>query len=337
MSRNAEDTTPPPETTPPEAPPPGAAAPDPGAPPRQGRIARLQARLVRERERLEGMRPGSPWVEIGFRILERDVRIVGTVLGGGLAYRLFFWTIAFAVFSAGLLGFASAEGSDIRGTALDGEMGDSLARTISDAAQQSENGRWWLLAVGLFSVTWFAWSLLRALRLVHGAAWGLVPEKRSPPPLGVLGVLAVPVLLVILSWLTGWIRGTFGVLPGLMGHLIAAACIALLYVVVCSVLPTPRDVPLSAHVPGALMFVLVLETLLIGAQWYLAEKLASSTALYGALGLATTMLFTLYLLGRLLVWSFELNAVTWQVLTERDAQSFLTRWEGGIRRGDAEG
>lgn len=286
------------------------------------RVELARGRLLRERERLTELRPVSAWVEIGFRLLERDVRIVGAVLGGGLAYRLFFWTIALTVLSAGLLGTASAGGADVRGTALDGDLGDSLANTISDAAHQSESGRWWLLAVGAVSVTWFAWSLLRALRMVHAATWSVVPARRSPPPVGVAGVLAVPILLLALSWLTGWIRASFGLLPGLVGHLAAAGCMAVLFVLICTLLPAP-PVPWTAHVPGALVFVTTVELLLIGAQWYLAEKLASSTAIYGALGLAATMLFALYLIGRIMVWSFELNAVSWEVLTERDSGPFL--------------
>ena len=46
---------------------------------------------------------------------------------------------------------------------------------------------------------------------------------------------------------------------------------------------------------------------------YLAEKLANSSALYGALGLAATMLFYLFCVGRGVIWAAELNALVWDV------------------------
>ncbi len=54
--------------------------------------------------------------------------------------------------------------------------------------------------------------------------------------------------------------------------------------------------------------------------YFLADKLASSSALYGALGLAGTMLFFLYLIGRGIIWAAELNAVTWEVRGEGNGQ-----------------
>ena len=42
-------------------------------------------------------------------------------------------------------------------------------------------------------------------------------------------------------------------------------------------------------------------------------KLASPSALYGALGLAASLLFYLFLIGRGVVWAAELNAVVWEV------------------------
>jgi hypothetical protein len=50
-------------------------------------------------------------------------------------------------------------------------------------------------------------------------------------------------------------------------------------------------------------------------------KLANASELYGALGLATTALFYLFLIGRGVIWAAELNAVNWEVRTERRASS----------------
>jgi hypothetical protein len=41
--------------------------------------------------------------------------------------------------------------------------------------------------------------------------------------------------------------------------------------------------------------------------YFLSEKLANSSQLYGALGLAATMLFYLFLIGRGVIWAAELT------------------------------
>jgi uncharacterized BrkB/YihY/UPF0761 family membrane protein len=75
----------------------------------------------------------------------------------------------------------------------------------------------------------------------------------------------------------------------------------------------PPNIPRSAHLPGAVVFALGYQVLNVFVAFFLADRLASSSALYGALGVAGTILFYLYLLGRLVVWSAELNAVVYEM------------------------
>jgi uncharacterized BrkB/YihY/UPF0761 family membrane protein len=51
--------------------------------------------------------------------------------------------------------------------------------------------------------------------------------------------------------------------------------------------------------------------------YFLAGKLESYSSLYGVLGLAATLLFVFFMLGRIIVWGAELNAVAWDVREER--------------------
>ena len=71
--------------------------------------------------------------------------------------------------------------------------------------------------------------------------------------------------------------------------------------------------------PGAVLFAIGLEALHVLTVYYLADRLADQSALYGALGLAASLLFFLFLIGRGVVWSAELNAVIWERRTEREA------------------
>jgi membrane protein len=83
---------------------------------------------------------------------------------------------------------------------------------------------------------------------------------------------------------------------------------AAIWLVASMQLPAP-DLPWTAFLPGAAVFAIGLQVLHVLTIYYLSEKLAQQSQLYGGLGVAATALFTLFLLGRGVVWAAELNAV----------------------------
>ena len=286
----------------------------------QGRVEAARARGERLAARLEEEQSKHQSIEIGFRWLLRDKEIAGGVLGGGLAYRFFFWVLALSLLSAGGLGFAahSQSNSELEAAAADAGLGDSVQATVATAAAQSENGRWWLILLGVLFTLWFSFGLLRALRLVHSAAWRIAPQPLHHAPRVIAFVFVSPFALALLAAGAGWARSHVGFFPGLLATLAWCAAFGLLWLWVSMHLPAP-EVPWTAFVPGAVVFAVGLEALHIVTVYYLAERLASQSALYGALGLAASLLFYLFLVGRGVVWSAELNAVVWDLRGARRA------------------
>ena len=263
---------------------------------------------------LEERRPQSQTVEIGFRWLERDAQIAGGVLGGGLAYRFFFWVLSLTLLFSGGLGLASHSGVNVETAARESGLTSAVSETVASAAQQSESGRWVLLLLGLWLTFWFSWGLLRALRLVHAAAWRVLPGSIHRP-LSALGVvLAAPLAFALLEVGFGWIRVNIGVLPGAFAMVVAGLAFGATWLWISMKLPAP-DVPWTAFIPGALLFGIAAEAIHLFTIYFLADKLASAQSHYGALGLAATMLFYLWLIGRVVVWAAELNAVVRDVDT----------------------
>jgi len=285
------------------------------------RSERWTARVQDSVDRLEGQRSEHASVEVGFRWIVRDKQIAGGVLGGGLAYRLFFWALAVALLICGGLGFAGRAGDDVGGAAHDAGLTQAVADSVASAAHQSESGRWWLLAIGAWSFLWFSWSLVRAVRLVHAAAWQTPLLKLPNLPRALVVVIAVPVMVLGLSAGAGWLRANIGAFPGLAATLAVALGYGAIWLFVSSTLPSGDGLPWHAYLPGAVVFGFGLEALHLFTVYYLATKLANASALYGSLGLAGTALFFLYLIGRGLVWAAELNAVVWAVRTERNLVS----------------
>ena len=261
---------------------------------------------------LERRRPEHASIEVAFRWLVRDKEIAGGVLGGGLAYRFFFWVLALTVLLAGGLGFASSSGTDVEEEAKNAGVTRSLASTIANAAEQSETGRWWLVISGVALVLWFSFGLLRALRLVHAAAWRVpVPPLRNLPK-AIAFVIAAPLVVLAASAFSGWVRANAADPVGVLVTLLLGVCFGAVWLWVSRWLPS-KDVPWTAFLPGAILFGVGLEALYVFTAYYLQIKLANASELYGALGLATTALFYLFLIGRGVVWAAELNSVVWDV------------------------
>ncbi len=306
-----------PESSPPEG---GAASeiePPPAAKPwwrRQSEAATVwsQDKLLQ----LERQRPEHASVEAGFRWILRDKEIAGGVLGGGLAYRFFFWLLALTVLMSGGLGFASRWNVALAVQEIG--LTTAVSQTVDSAAQQSESGRWWLLLIGAWLTLWFSWALLRALRLVHSAAWRITPPPLQNGLLAVAAVVAAPIVLLAASAAAGWVRENVGLFSGLFTTLAVGVVFGVVWLQISMRLPAP-EVPWTAFLPGGIVLGVGLEALHVFTVYFLADKLASSSQLYGGLGLAATLLFYLFLIGRGVVWAAELNAVVWEVRQARSS------------------
>jgi len=288
----------------------------PGAP--TERSARSRAGSIRARGQglyleVERRRPEHASIEVAFRWFTRDKEIAGGVLGGGMAYRFFFWILALAVIVAGGLGFASSSGADVASDAGNAGVTDALASTVAGAAEQSESGRWWLLLSGAFLFLWFSYGLLRALRLVHAAAWRVAVPPARKLAAGLAAVVAAPVAVLVVTGAAGWVRTNAAGPVGFLVTLSICLLFALVWLWISTKLPAAPDADWTAFLPGAALFAVGLEALHLFTVYYLETKLANASELYGVLGLATTALFYFFLIGRGVVWAAEVNAIVWEV------------------------
>jgi len=259
--------------------------------------------------RLHEERPRRAPVDIAFRLLLRDTHVAGGILGGGMAYRLFFWTLALAVLVAGGLGFVP--GSRINTAAGQAGITHQVAVSVSSAAREANGNRWTLLAIGIGLVAVTSWGVLRTLRLIHAAVWQVpVPRVRKAPH-ALAAVVVVPFLLALLAGAAGWVRTHTDVIAGLIAMLAWGAVTGALWLLASLRLPR-RDAPWTALIPGAVVVGVGAEGIHAVTAYYLATKLATASALYGTLGLTATLLVYLYMFGRVIVIAAELNAVMWE-------------------------
>jgi uncharacterized BrkB/YihY/UPF0761 family membrane protein len=279
-----------------------------------GRIARWleHARILQSRA--EAARSGHTSIDFCFGLVERDSSIGGGLLAGALAYRLFVLLLPTSLLLVSGLGlYADSTDKSTSTVAKEAGLHGLIASEVSKAA--SGNARGLVFVLMIPAVLYALVTLYRAIAKVYAIAWYGSGRGVQITPKGV-GTLA-GALLVQLSTgeIVGWIRrgNQYG---GLLALLVYVVLIGGAWLAVSLQLPHGHA-RWHQLIPGAVLVgagFLVVNIFNIYVTTRLVEGRADT---YGALGIATALLFSLVLVGRVMVVSAELNAS----LAERHQQN----------------
>ena len=256
--------------------------------------------------RVEAARPRHATIDFGLRLLERDSSIGGGLLAGALAYRLFILLLPTTLlFISGLGLYAGAADKSTSQAARDAGLHGLIASQV--AATSSESSRWLVFLLMVPAVEYATTTLYRAVAIVHGIVW-LGSGRAGRVTAKGIGLLWCAFLLTLVAaQITGWIRG-HDRLAGLGALLVYVVLAGGAWLLVSLQLPH-RDVRWQALLPGALLVGAGL--LFVNAfNLYVTTRLVENRAdTYGALGIATALLLSLVIVGRLIVVSAEVNAL----------------------------
>ena len=243
-----------------------------------------------------------------FDSMEREQRSGAALLAGGLAYRLFFWLVAFGLLVAAAASFwvTSSQRSLEDATKSFGLSGVA-AHSASAAVRSGAHGRWYLLAAGLILLVYFGIGAVRALRVAAFIAWQLKPERLRKPVRASASFTGVFVLGLTISMIACWVRTQAPAL-GVLATSAAGVAFLALALLAFSFLPRPEHLAWRAALPGAALVGFGLTAIHLIVVYYLAAKLERSPKLYGTLGASTVVLVGLFLVARVVVAAMFLNA-----------------------------
>lgn len=269
----------------------------------EGRIARGRARVAEAVEWV-GTTAWKP-VVVARAAYERDRDIGGGLLAGAIAFRLFVWMAAFLVVMLALLGFVDAAGGSTVDVAEGGGVTAVAAGEIADAGADARQGRWALLALGLYALFSTSRTMVRALWTSSAIAWR-VPVTKAPLVKGVLAYNGLMLATFVTVRGAAWLRDvTPG--PGLLITLAVVVVFVAMSWLALRWLPGPGATPLEV-LPGAALLAVGLQTLHLIATLYLPSRLERASDTYGTLGTAIVLLLWLYVIGRLIMGGAVLNA-----------------------------
>jgi membrane protein len=235
------------------------------------------------------------------------------VLAGGMAYRLFLWLLPFGLIVGGVLGLGDAK--SVEDAAGSGGLPGAVVSMIGDIAREADANSWWLLLTGLPLLLWEGYAGARAVQLIHALVWDETPQKLKPvkSSLAFTGAMCLVVAVVAMTW---WLRdqsqlGQIGMLA------VTVVPLAGLWLLLSLWLPH-GSASWPELLPGALLVAIGLQVTHGLVVHFFAPKLESATSLYGALGVVTTLLFFMWLVGRIVVTAPILNSA---LHDEREART----------------
>ena len=275
------------------------------APPAVGRLAIWLERTRVARGRIEEARGRHSSLDLGFNVVEHDARIGGGLLAGALAYRLFVLLLPTALlFVSGIGLYADVAHKSTRAAAKDAGLQGLIASQVASTA--SGNAQWAVFIVMLPVALYAATRLYRAIAITHAIAWIGSGRGVRVTPRGVGLLIAMLLMTLVAVEIGRWVRRHIE-LGGLIALLLYVVLVGGAWLVLSRELPQ-REVGWTALLPGAV--VVGVGLLLVNVfNVYITTRLVEDRAdTYGALGIAAALLFSLVLVGRVIVVSAELNA-----------------------------
>jgi len=212
--------------------------------------------------------------------------------------------------AVGALGFV---GLYVSSQDVTDEMGvsGSVANQINTALEQSSTARFTALVVGLVGAAWAGRTLAKTLAVASRRAWMLGAARKAPPVRIVGAVAGLIGTLGAMSLVVNRIRDSYGIGVGATLLIGSAVVYSLAWFVASVVLPRAPSDP-SALLPGALLVGVALAALQGFTQFYVSNQLSHASDLYGSIGIVVVTLGWFFIIGRLFVVSFVLNAVIFE-------------------------
>ena len=237
----------------------------------------------------------------------------GGYLAGAITLAAFLSIFPLILVAVAVLGFFSLGHPDVSSRVLDllampthGEA----AKTVRDAIDTAGQSRRAASVVGVAGLLWSGLGLVAALQYAYDSVWQVSSRGWRDRLLGCAWLIGAVVLFVGSFALTAAVQ----FLPALLAPLELLVAFALgvgLFLWADKLLPN-RDIGWRPLLPGALLGAAGFELLKVLGGIYLPRAVASSSALYGSIGVVFAILAWLFFFGRLIVYSTVLNVVLWE-------------------------
>lgn len=213
--------------------------------------------------------------------------------------------------AVGVLGVVAGKKPDIAGEIVrQFNLKNEASMLVHNAVKTAEESKGTASVIGVLGLLWSGLGLVGALSYAINSIWQVKGRGILERAYGLLWLAGAVALLsfsvtatALLRYLPDWFTP--------LGIVVACFFNAALFLWTFRILGN-NDVPWRGLLPGSILGAIGLEILMVTGGYYVPRVIASSSALYGSLGVVFAILAWLLFFGRLVVYSCTLNVVRWE-------------------------
>lgn len=245
-------------------------------------------------------------------VQRRYGEVGGNQLAAAFTLQAFLSLFPLMLVAIAVLGFlAVGSQTDVPGRLIDQlSLKGESARMVTDAVNSAKSSRKTASVVGFLGLLWSGLGLVGALQYAYNSVWQVKDRGVKDKVFGLFWLGGAAVLFVggaAATTALRWLPGFLAPLGVLMSFVVSLG----LWMWTLRVLPNTK-LPWRRLLPGALLGAIGLEVLKVLGAYYVPKAVASSSQLYGSLGIVFALLAWLLLFGRLVVYSAVLNVVRYE-------------------------
>lgn len=263
------------------------------------------------RAKLDALGERWAWFGVVLAVVKRYGEVHGNNLAAAVTLQSFVAMFPLLLVAIAIVGFVSAGGVDIAASVANGlGLRGDAAKAITDAVATAEDSRQVASIVGLAGLAWSGLGLVDAIQNGFNQIWQVRPRGMKDKLVGagwLLGAAAIMALGAGATAMVGWLPPWLAPLALLLGFGVNFC----LWIWTAKLVPN-RHIGWGALVPGALLGAAGLELLKAIAGFYVPRMVASSSQLYGTIGVVFAVLAWLYLLARLAMYTAVLDVVLFE-------------------------
>ncbi len=251
------------------------------------------------------------WLDAVLSVTDRFGAIGGGPLSSSIALASFVSLFPLLLVVIAVIGFVSSGDSEFASSLVrDLGLRGRAAEVVQDAIDTAEGSRRAASVIGLLGLLWSGLGVVGSLQAALNAAWqaqgrGLVDRLYAIRWL--LGAGALFLVTAGLGPLLRWAPGPVKPLAIVAGLFVTTVLFLWTYSSLGN-----SNVSWRVHLPGALLVAVGFEILKVIGSVFVPRAVASSSALYGSLGVVFAVLAWLLLYGRLIVYGAVLNVVRYE-------------------------
>src|SRR5690606_15581608 len=245
------------------------------------------------------------------RVNERFAAVGGGPLAASIGLAGFLSLFPLLLVAIAVVGFLSSGRADFADDVVASlDLDGRTAEVVRDVLAAAEGSRRTASIVGVLGLLWSGLGVVGSLQQACNAVWQTVGRGLVDRAVALAWLVGAGLLFVAttaLGPLAGMVPGP-AVIPVVAGGLVIST---VLFTWTYTFLGN-QSVPARAHLPGAALVAVGVEVLkLIGGVW-VPRAVASSSALYGSLGVVFAVLAWLLLYARLFVYGAVVNVLRWE-------------------------